>query len=135
MCKFLLRITILLIIFPFQVDAQKENSSKDTVMPEMYQVKKIKRIRNVYVVYALKDGKQYEIISPKGEKPDNSNKIQKGKKYDFVLLPYFKNNDFSRFTVTHVEINGTIVPLEKDFDNNLYLTTYLSGLYYTNPKK
>jgi hypothetical protein len=135
MHRLLSSIIILLIFFSFKSNAQTEISSKDTLRPEMYRIKKIKKIKNVYLIFALKDGKKYEIVSPKGGKPDNCEKIVNGEKYYLVLIPYFKNNDFSRFTVTHIEIKGTVIPIEIDVDNNIYFTSNLSGLYYTPPKK
>lgn len=135
MHRLLSSIIVLLIIFSFRSNAQTENTSKDTLKPEMYKINKIKKIKNVYLIFAIKDGKKYEIISPKGAKPDNCKKIVNGEKYNLVLLPYFKNNDFSRFTVTHIEIKGTVIPIEIDVDNNIYVTSNLIGLYYTPPIK
>lgn len=136
MNKFFLHIIIFFIVFPFQAFAfDNEGKPMDTIKAEKYQIKQIKRIRNVYVIYVLKDDKQYEIISPKGIKPSHSFKIKKGGYYELILMPYFEKNDYSRFRVTAIEIKGTLIPLESDFDYNIFLTTNLIGLYYVNPQK
>jgi len=136
MKNLLFQLIFLLSVLPYQIVAIENNNQRETLVPETYKVLKIKRIKNIFVIYALKvnDNTKFEIVSIKG-KTDNCTKIRVGNEYRLVLYPDFDENDFSRFTVTHVEISGILIPLEREYNRNLYFTSNLIGLCYIEPGK
>jgi len=130
----LLSLTIFIVIVPFKLFAQKENTTKKEIVSGIYKIDRIKRIKDLYLIYISNDDKKLEIISPKGTKPIYSCKIRKGKHYELILVPYFEKNDYSRFRVKAIEIKGILIQLDSNFDYNLYSTPCLFGLYYSCPK-
>lgn len=104
----------------------------DSLPSATYKIDKIKHVKSVYVIYALKDNERYKIVSIR-EKSKNCNKIKVGHEYDLVLFPYFDEDDLSNSIVTHVEINGTSISLIDDCHANIYTSTNLKGLCYLGP--
>jgi hypothetical protein len=127
---FLINLVITVVLIPIHLNAQEDNPVKNTLAKGIYQVVKINKIKNVYVIHVFKDNEEFDIVSPKREKPTSGLKIKKGRLYELTLIPYFENTDYSRFRVTAVEIEGTLIPLEPQSNYNIFFTNEVVGLYY-----
>ena len=110
-----------------------QNDIKSNNVPILVEIVKIKRVKNFFIIYAKKKEKNYQIISKKIKHSKRCNKISKGSSYKLLLVPYFKENDYTRYYITHVKVEGVLIPLDENYDRNLFFTDNLSGLCYLPP--
>lgn len=112
-----------------------QNNIKKGDEPNLVEIVKIKKLKNFFILYAKDKEKKYQIISKKVKSSKSCNKISKGSSYKLLLIPYFEKDDYTRFYVTHVKIEGTLIPLDEDYGRNIFSTDNLSGLcYLPSPK-
>jgi len=113
-----------------------QNEIRSGNEPILVEIVKIKKVKNFFIIYAKEKEKKYQIISKKVKSSKNCNKISKGGSYKLLLDPYFEKDDYTRFYVTHVKIEGVLIPLDENYGRNIFSTDNLSGLcYLTKPDK
>jgi hypothetical protein len=102
-----------------------------------YEVMKIDSIKNIYLIYAKKDGFLFKIASKK-EETENCDKIEVNGKYGFHLESLFPKNFLGKYDlspkslphVTGVDFYGTTITLEGDSISDLYIAHNIKGLCF-----
>ncbi len=116
-------------------------SAKDALNEERYikgffTIMSISRKKDVYEVYALKDGIKYKIASAKSFIPDSSEKIHVGKSYYLILESIlFEISPLWRTEMTAIEVTPTnLIELDTE-THQLYNALNLRGLYFFSHEK
>lgn len=103
-----------------------------------YKVSKLDSLRNVYLIYAERNGKIYKIVSKKSDSMAYQN-IKLNGEYGFLLQSLFPPMTTERGDtlwkrldiVNAVEFNGTAIAIEKNCVNDIFRAENVMGLCIT----
>ncbi len=111
-----------------------------TTYNELYKVKKIKKVNDWYFIYFQRNDSIFKVVSYDSRDktlPENSPKIEKGKRYNLTMHSF--REDLSRFLGgdyigdpfgVQLDSITTVSPEPKNGVWDIYRTTDLVGLYY-----
>ena len=120
----------------YQRSVVSKNSSKYVAQQptKPYKVLKIKRLKNLFLIYAQKSDSLFKIVSLNDTSAKCSN-VKKGCFYAFKLHSHFEHKLLgvsfpasNRLLITHYNYYGTLVPVEDSSRRDLYIADNLTGL-------
>ena len=131
-------------VIPSQIDCNIDNLKCAETRTKNLEIKRICKIKNVYVLYGIDDKKHvFTILSQKNTSVKNC-KIKEGNVYKFFLIPYLDRDlipdaddlDYSicggdpKFKF-YIIVNNKVIKIETDGqDVNFYGSPNLNGVYY-----
>lgn len=102
---------------------------------DLYRIRKIKRLRNLFIIYAERNDSIFKIVSLQENHSKCEFLIKKNKCYKLKLHSRFEHpflgHDFpvsNRLLVTHYDYYGTLVSVEDKSRRDLYTAENLKGL-------
>lgn len=119
----------------------RENCSRNRGIASQYVIKKIKRQKSFYVIYAERNDSTFKIVSNiVNTSISDCTKIKTGNMYSLDLEPIFPVDSLLGKAIAPdlgikgfaVSADGEIVMLEKKAHNKIYRALNLNGLYIKN---
>ncbi|MES2545738.1 MAG: hypothetical protein V4548_12700 [Bacteroidota bacterium] len=119
---------IIFIVFTIIACGKKQTATNINEY-DLYKIKRIDLINNVYIIYASKPDSLFKIVSVKNEFND-CKKIEVGKSYHFLLKTAFFNKKTLPLDIGGLNFHDVTVTLEGDSIRDIFTSGNLKGLCY-----
>jgi Icc-related predicted phosphoesterase len=129
-------------VYYSQIDCEKNNIECAEKHIKVLKILEIKKQNKIYIITGSDEKCQIYTVLSKKNKLKKHNKIEIDNEYKFFLVPYLDIDAFldleekdyiirggTRFLFT-LNIEGKIITICNDIENNFYGTPNLDGLYY-----
>lgn len=129
--KYFLLLLTLLFNYTLFSQSDIDNYYMNHYFSEILKVEKIKKKKNIYIIYASNDSLKYKIVSKRISKDNDCKRIRKNRTYLFKLYPVIKGNNYIDHYLTHVKIDDVFISLDYNYGDNIYIVLNTNGLCYS----